>query len=121
MIVGLLLRFLIMSLAIFIIAKLVPGMRLKGFKTAFVVAGVYSLLNLIFFKLLIFITFPLVALKYLTLGIFGVVINAVLLVITDKLLEDFEMKSFGTALIGAIGISVCNLVLSLVLHLLRFA
>lgn len=121
MIVGLLLRFLIMSLAIFIIAKIVPGMRLKGVKTAFVVAGVYSLLNLVFFKLLIFITFPLVALKYLTLGIFGVVINAVLLVITDKLLEDFEMKSFGTALIGAIGISVCNLVLSLVLHLLRFA
>jgi len=119
MIVGLVLRFLIMSLAIFIIAKIVPGMRLKSVKTAFVVAAVYSLLNLVFFKLLIFVTFPLVALKWLTFGLFGIVINAVLLWITDKLLEDFEMSGFGTALIAALSITGCNLVLSLVLYLLR--
>jgi putative membrane protein len=121
MILGLLIKFLVMSVAVFIIAKVLPGMRLKGFKTAFVVALVYSLLNIVFFKLLIFITFPLVALKYLTLGIFGIVINAVLLVITDKILEDFEMSSFGTALIAALSISVINLVLSFVLHLARFS
>ncbi len=121
MILGLLIKFLMMSLAILIIAKVLPGMRLKGIKTAFVVALVYSLLNIIFFKLLIFITFPLVALKYLTLGIFGIVINAVLLVITDKILEDFEMSGFGTALIAALGITVLNLVLSFALHAARFA
>lgn len=121
MILGLLIKFLVMSFAIFIIAKVLPGMRLKGIKTAFVVALVYSLLNVVFFKLLIFITFPLVALKYLTLGIFGIVINAVLLVITDKILEDFEMNGFGTALIAALSISVINLLISFVLHAARFA
>jgi putative membrane protein len=107
-------RFLILAVSIYLIAMVVPGIRLRGFKSALSVAAVYALLNFVLFKLLFFITFPLIILKWLTLGIFGVVLNAVLLMITDKMLDDFEIAGFGSALIAALGISVVNLVLGLI-------
>ena len=114
MIVG----FLVMAVSIWVIAMIVPGIKLHGFKSAMAVAGIYGVLNFVLFRLLFFITFPLLILKYLTLGIFGVVINAVLLMVTDKILDGFEIKGFGSALLGALGISVVNLILALVLGLL---
>lgn len=107
-----LLRFVILAVAIWIISFALPGMKLKNFKSALVVGGVYSLLNWLLFKVFIFITFPLVALKYLTLGIVGVLINAVLLMITDKMMDDFELSGFGTAIFAALGISLANIVLT---------
>jgi putative membrane protein len=111
----LIINFLILSVAIYLIAAIVPGIKLHGFKSALTVAGVYGLLNFVLFKLLIFITFPLLILKVLTLGVFGVILNAVLLMITDKILDGFEIKGFGSALLGALGISVVNLVLGFLL------
>lgn len=110
--IHMLLQFLVMSVAVFVIARLLPGVRLRSFKTALVVALVYGLLNFVLFRVLIFITFPLIALKWLTLGIFGVVLNAVVLTITDKLIEDFEMRGFGTALLASLLLSLANLAIS---------
>lgn len=107
--------FLVLSVAVYLIALVVPGIRLRGFKSALSVAAVYGLLNFLLFKVLIFITFPLVILKVLTLGIFGVVMNAVLLMITDKVLDGFELSGFGSALLAALGISAVNLLLTLLL------
>jgi putative membrane protein len=114
MILQAILRFLVLALSIYVIARLCPGVRIRGFKTALVVSAVYGLLNFLLFRVLIFITFPLIILKYLTLGIFGVVLNAVLLMLTDRLVKDFELSGFGAALLASIGISVVNLLLSLV-------
>ncbi|MBW2535608.1 MAG: phage holin family protein [Deltaproteobacteria bacterium] len=108
---SLVLSFLLLSVAILGVSAIVPGIRLRGFKSALAVAAVYGLLNFVLFKVLIFITFPLVILKVLTLGLFGIVLNAVLLMITDKLLDGFEIDGFGSALLGAVGISVANLLL----------
>jgi putative membrane protein len=115
--VDILLRFVVMSLAVYLVSLVLPGMRLRSIKSAFTVSLVYGLLNFVLFKVFIFITFPLVALKYLTLGIVGVLINAVLLTITDKLIDDFEMSGFGTALIASLLISLANLGLTAVLAL----
>ena len=104
-------RFLIMAVAVYFIALVVPGVKIKGFKTALGVSAVYSLLNFLLFRVLFPITFPLVILKYLTLGLFGIVMNAVLLMITNKLLDGFEIKGFGSALVAAAGISLVNLLL----------
>jgi putative membrane protein len=113
------LRFLLMSGLVYLVALILPGMRLRGFKAAMSVSLVYGLLNFLFFRVLLFITFPLVALKYLTLGLFGVLLNAVLLVLTDKLLDDFEMSGFGTALLAALLLSVGNLALTPLLATIR--
>jgi putative membrane protein len=111
---------LALSVSVYLTAKVVPGIRLRGFKAAIAVAAVYSLLNFLLFKVFIFITFPLVILKWLTLGIVGLLLNAILLMITDKLLDDFELSGFGSALLGALGISLMNTLLSWIFHLPAF-
>jgi putative membrane protein len=115
MVLHMILRFLVLAVAIYLVALIVPGVRIRGFKAALSVSAVYSLLNFLLFRVLLFITFPLLILKYLTLGIFGVILNAVLLLITDRMLDDFELSGFGAALVAAMGISVVNLLLSFVL------
>jgi putative membrane protein len=109
------LNFLLLSLAVFGIAAIVPGIHLRSFKSAVATAAVYGLLNFILFRVLLFITFPLVALKYVTLGLFAIVLNAVLLVLTDKLLDGLKIDSFGAALLGGLGIGVANLLIGVIL------
>ncbi len=106
-----LVSYLILSVSVMLIAIVIPGIKLKNYGAALKVAGVYGLLNFLLFKVLLFITFPLVILKVLTLGLFGVVINAAMLMATDKVLDDFEISGFGAALMGAAGISIVNLIL----------
>jgi putative membrane protein len=108
---SIIISFLLLALSVLVISAIVPGIRVRGFKSALAVAAVYGLLNFVLFKLLIFITFPLLILKVLTLGVFGVLLNAVLLMVTDKLLDGFEIDGFGSALLGALGISAVNLLL----------
>ena len=89
---------LILSVAIFLVAQLLPGFRIKGVWTAVVVALVYSTINYFTGWLLALLTFPLMI---VTFGLFKFVINAFLLWITDKLMEDFEINSLGTTLVAA--------------------
>lgn len=107
--IDILLRFVVLSFVVYLVSLVLPGMRLRSVKSAFTVSLVYGLLNFLLFKVLVFVTFPLVVLKYATFGILGVVINAVLLMITDKILDDFELSGFGTALLASLLISLANI------------
>lgn len=111
-----LLHFVGISVAVFLLSRLLPGMRIRDFKTAFAVAAVYGLVNwglkFLVFKVLFFISWPLLL---LTLGLFALVVNAVALKITDAILDDFELAGWGTALLGALGISAAGLVLGVLL------
>jgi putative membrane protein len=113
--VDILIRFLCLTTVVYGVSLLVPGMRLRSFKTAFSVSAVYGLLNFLLFKVLVFITFPLLILKWLTLGLFGVVLNAVLLLAADKLLDDFELDGFSSAFWAAVLISLANLLVAVFL------
>jgi len=101
-------KILLLSLAVFLVARLLPGIRLKGFGTAVIVALVYGLINYLIGWLLLLITLPVVI---ITFGLFKFVINAVLLWITDKLMEDFEIEGFGTTLVAAFLITVIDSIL----------
>ncbi len=96
---------LLLSVAIFVVAHLLPGIRIKGFWTAVVVAVVYSTINFFTGWLFMLLTFPLMI---VTFGLFKLVINAFLLWITDKLMEDFEINSLGTTLVAACLISLVD-------------
>ncbi|MBI9087812.1 MAG: phage holin family protein [Desulfobacterium sp.] len=89
---------LILSVAIFLVSYLLPGIRIKDVWTAVIVALVYSTINFFTGWLLALLTFPLMI---VTFGLFKFVINAFLLWITDKLMEDFEINSIGTTLVAA--------------------
>lgn len=102
-------KLVLLSISIFAIGKLLPGMKLKNFWTAIIVAIVYSLVNFFLYSLLSFLALPFIV---LTLGLFIFVINAFLLWLTDKILDDFEIDSLKTTLIAAVGITLVNGVLN---------
>lgn len=99
---------LLLSCAIFLVARLLPGIHLKGFGTAIIVALVYSLINYLIGWLLLLLTLPALI---ITFGLFKFVINAFLLWITDKLIDDFEIDGLGTTLIAAFLITAIDSIL----------
>ncbi|MFC1553350.1 phage holin family protein [candidate division KSB1 bacterium] len=102
----------ILSIVIFIVAKFLPGIRLKNYLTAIIVALVYSVINFVFGWLLMLLTFPFM---FITFGLFKFVINAFMLWITDKLIEDFEIESLRTTFIAAFLITVIDSIIKWIL------
>ncbi len=97
---------------LYALAAALPGVRLKSYGTAVIVALVYGLLNYFLFWLIALIAFiPMM----LSLGLFGLVINAFLLWVTDKLIDDFEIDSVRTTLIMAVLLTVGKFILRLLL------
>ena len=96
---------LILSAAIFIVSKVLPGIHIRGVWTAVVVAIVYSIINYFLGWLFILLAFPLMV---ITFGLFKFVINAFLLWMTDKLMDDFEINSLGTTFVAAFLITIVD-------------
>jgi len=99
---------LLLSVAVFVVAKLMPRIHIKSFWTALAVALVYSIINFLIGWMLVFLALPLMI---VTLGLFKFVVNAVMLWVTDKLIEDFEIEDIPTTLIAAILITVTDALL----------
>ena len=109
---GLIINVLVMSGLLYGLAMALPGVRIKSFGTALTVSLVYGLLNYFLFGLLAMIAFiPML----LSLGLFGLLINAGLLWLTDKLIDDFEIDSVRTTLIMAVLLTVGKYVLRVIL------
>ncbi len=111
----LILRWLISSLAIFVAIWIVPGIHFSGPGWHIgIIALLFGLLNALLRPLLYLLTCPLVI---LTLGLFGLVINAILLSLTSTLADQFNIAfhidSFWDAFWGGLVISFVTTVLSL--------
>jgi putative membrane protein len=103
----LLLKWLILALSFLITAKIVPGVRLSGFWDAIVVAAIFGVLNFLFgwfFSLVIGI-FSL-GILFLFSFLLHWIVNAILLKLTDAFTSRLEIRSFGTALIAALVMSL---------------
>ncbi len=100
-----LLNILLLSIAIFIVAQLMPTIRMKSYWTAILVAMVYSLISFFIGWLLFLISLPFIL---ITFGLFKFVINAFLLWITDKLIKDFEIEGLGSTLVAAFLITLLD-------------
>lgn len=103
-----LLNILILSITIFLIAQLIPAIHIKSFWTAIIVAVVYSIINFLFGWLLVFLSLPFIL---ITFGLFKFVINAFLLWITDKMIDDFKIDGFGWTLLAAFLIAMVDTLL----------
>ena len=99
---------LLLSVAIFLVATLMPTIKIKSYGTAIAVALVYSVINFLVGWLLTFIALPLI---WITFGLFKLVINAVLLWMTDQLVDDFKIKGIGSTLVAAVLITVIDSIL----------
>jgi putative membrane protein len=111
-----LIAWLISAAAFLGVSKLLPGFRIGSFGTALVVAAVYSIvyvvLHFILFNVLWILTIPLV---FLTLGIIFFVVNAVVLWLTDRLVEDFHIDSTATLLMAAVLLTIANWIIRFIL------
>ena len=101
-----LVRWLLMSLSLLIVSYVVPGFYVTGIGAALIGAIVFGLLNATLGLVLKILTFPF---TILTLGLFWFVINAIILEITSRIVPGFFIRSFFSALIGAILLTLVNM------------
>lgn len=94
-----------------LVAKVVKGFEVKSGKVALWSALVLGLANGFVRPILIALTLPLTV---LTLGLFLIVINAAMLKLAAALVEGFNIKGFGPALLGSVVLSLLNLAVSMV-------
>ena len=106
---GLLIRWLILTVAIMVAAHLIEGIEVKGFWSAFLAAAILGVLNALFRPILIILTLPI---NILTLGLFTFVINAVLIMMVSGVIGGFEVHGFWSAFLGSLVISVVSWLLS---------
>jgi putative membrane protein len=104
--VSLLISWLILSLAVWITAVVLPGFHVKSFGGAILVAALFGILNF-FLGWLFFAIFTIatLGLAWLLAFITRWIINAILLKLTDALTDQLKIDSFAWALGGALMMS----------------
>lgn len=95
----LLLRWLASAAALLLVTQLVPGIVVTGWGTAFVAALMLGLVNGVLKPVLKLLSLPI---RLLTLGLFSLVINAVLFGLAAYLVPGFEVEGIGAVFLGAI-------------------
>jgi putative membrane protein len=103
----LILRWLLNTVALFIVVHVVPGFHYRDLVTLAIAALVLGLLNAIVRPVLWLLTLPL---TIVTLGLFLFVLNAVMLELTSFLVPGFRIDSFVWAIIGAVVLAIVSLV-----------
>src|SRR5512136_211180 len=106
---GLLIRWLILTVAILASAYLIEGIHVSGFWSAFWAAAVLGILNALFRPILIILTLPI---NILTLGLFTFLINALMLKMVSGVIPGFEVYGFWTAVFGSLIISIVSWLLN---------
>lgn len=95
-------KILITGLVVLLGAYMLPGVVVNSFGTALLVAVVLAILNALVKPILIFLTIPI---TILTLGLFLLVINALIILFTDALVPGFDVGGFWWALIYSLLLS----------------
>lgn len=105
---GLILQILISSVAVYFTAWLLPGISVKSFGSAIIVAIVLGLLNALLRPVLQILSFPITV---LTLGLFLLVINTVIILLAGWFVRSFHVENFWWALLFSIIMSIVASVL----------
>lgn len=106
---NLLLRILITGGLVLIIAHFMPGVHVASFTTALIVAVVLGLLNIFIKPILVILTLPV---TIVTLGLFLLVINALIILLCTNIVGGFHVDSFWTALIFSIILSLLQSIMN---------
>ena len=99
------LRFLLTGLAVVLAAYILPGVSIEDYWSALIVAFVLAIANVIVKPILIILTIPL---TIFTLGLFLLVINAIIILLVDYFVPGFHVDGFWWALAFSLILSVLN-------------
>ena len=111
--VKLLVKWSLSAVALMFLTYLLPGIVVKSFGSALLAAAVIALLNSIVRPILIVLTLPVTV---VTLGLFLLVINALMFWLAGSMLSGFEVSSFWWALAGAIVYSLLSMVVDMAMQ-----
>jgi putative membrane protein len=104
----LLLHWVLSALALLLVSHFVPGFIVSGFGAALIAAVVIGLVNATVGAFLRFVSFPI---TILTLGLFVLVINALMLKLAAAFLPGFQIIGFLPALEGAIILAIAHMII----------
>ena len=107
--VGLLIRWAINAVALYLTTLVVPGLQVANFTNAVIAALVLGIVNAVLRPILLLLTLPL---TILTLGLFTLVINAGMLYVVAAVTHRLVITSFFSAVVGALVLSVISFALS---------
>ena len=96
---NLIIRLILNAGALLLVAYLVPGFSVDSFYSALIVAVALGIVNAIIKPILIILTLPI---TILTLGLFTLVINGLLIWFVSTIVKGFNVESFTAALIGGV-------------------
>ena len=99
------LKWIVFSCLIIFVAWIIPGITVSNFISAMIACTIIGLINTFIKPLAEFISMPI---NFLTLGIFSLVINALLLMLAGAITPGFEVKGFLSALFGSIILSLSS-------------
>ncbi|GAA5236872.1 phage holin family protein [Verticiella sediminum] len=106
---SLLLIWLLNAVALLVVAYILPGITVASFGSALVAALVLGLLNTLVKPILVFLTLPI---TIITLGLFLLVLNALVFWFAGSVLSGFKVNGFWWAMIGALLYSIISGLLS---------
>ena len=111
-------RWAINAVALYVAVLIVPGIALRGAWTDVIwLALIFGLLNALLRPLLKFLTCPLII---LTLGLFTILINTGMLLLTSRIGQalgfGLSVDGFWPAVLGSLVISLVSIVMSVILH-----
>ncbi|HET8737783.1 MAG TPA: phage holin family protein [Pricia sp.] len=109
----LILRVLLSAIAVVVLSKLLPHVSVDSYFTAIIVALVLSFLNFLVKPVLVILTLPV---TIVTFGLFLLIINAVIILLADRLIDGFRVDGVWWALIFSLLLSLLQ---SLLFSLLR--
>jgi putative membrane protein len=105
-------QWLILTIVLLIVSYLYSGLHVADLPSALVGAAVLGILNTLVRPVLQFFALPI---TFLTLGLFYFVVNGLMLYWTASLVKGFAVRSFGSAIVASILISLISLLLNYLL------
>lgn len=105
----LIVHLVVTALLLWFISDIVTGVHIANFGAALVAALVLGVVNFLVRPILILITLPI---TILTLGLFLIVINALMFELTSHLVKGFVVDNFGSALVGGVLLGLFHLVVN---------
>ena len=103
-----LLRLIIVSVVAFALSYILSGVAIDSFWTAILLALTLAALNALVKPILILLTLPI---TLLTFGLFLFIINALIILLADKILDGFQVRNFWWALLFGLLLSVVTSIL----------
>jgi putative membrane protein len=108
---GFIARTIINAVAIYITASFLHGISINGFGAAIVAAVILGVVNALIRPILIILSLPI---NILSLGLFTLVINGILLKAVASITNGFTVTGFGTAIIASLIITILSSIISAV-------